>query len=63
MHLIERTPHTYSHRGYRVEALACRPHRYNVWRRREDLAICSVNTLQEAAAAIDEDLAELREAA
>ncbi len=57
MHLIDRTPRTYSHRGYRVEALACGPYRYNVWRRSEDLAFCSVASLRDAEAAIAEDLA------
>jgi len=57
MHLIERTPRAYSHRGYRVEALACGPYRYNVWRRSEYLALCSVDSMQDAAAVIAEDLA------
>jgi len=56
MHLTKHNPRTYSHRGYTVEALACGAYAYNVWRRSEDLAFCSVQTLQEAAAAIDEDL-------
>jgi len=57
MHLIERTPRAYAHRGYRVEALACGPYRYNVWRRSEDLAFCSVDSLRDAEAVIAEDLA------
>jgi hypothetical protein len=57
MHLIERAPRAYSHRGYRVEALACGPYRYNVWRSSEDFAFCSVDSLRDAEAVIAEDLA------
>ncbi len=56
MHLIERTPRVYSHRGYRVEALPG-PRGWNIWRPSEDLAFCSVDSLRDAEAVIAEDLA------
>ena len=55
MHLIERAPRTYLHRGYMVEALPG-PRGWNIWRRSEDLAFCSVDCLRDAEAVIAEDL-------
>ena len=48
MHQTERTPRTYRHRGYVIEALPCGPHRWNIWRPRADLALCGVQSLSEA---------------
>lgn len=59
MHQTERTPRTYRHRGYVIEALSCGPHRWNIWRARADLALCGVQSLAEARevlAAIDRGL-------
>ena len=59
MHQTERTPRTYRHRGYVIEALPCGPHRWNIWRPRADLALCGVQSLAEARevlAAIDRRL-------
>jgi len=59
MHQTERTPRTYRHRGYVIEALPCGPHRWNIWRPRADLALCGVQSLAEARevlAAIDRGL-------
>jgi hypothetical protein len=57
MHLIERNPRTYLHRGYVVEALYG-PRGWNIWRPYEDLALCSADSLRDAKAVIADDLSE-----
>ena len=56
MHLIERNPRTYRHRRYELQALPG-PRGWNIWRPSENLAFCSVDSQQDAAAVIAEDLA------
>ena len=59
MRQIERTPRTYRHRGYVVEALASGPCRWNVWRPGADLALCGVQSLAEARELIEADRQEV----
>jgi hypothetical protein len=58
MRQTERTPRTYRHRGYAIEALACGPYRWNVWRPGADLALCGVQSLAEARELIEADRLE-----
>lgn len=55
MHLTERNPRTYSHRGYMVQALPG-PYGWNIWRRSENLAFCTAESLRDAEAVIADDL-------
>ena len=56
MHLIERTPRTYRHRRYEMQALPG-PRGWTIWRPSDDMAFSSMDSLQDAAAFIAEDLA------
>jgi hypothetical protein len=53
---MERTPRTYRHRRYEMQALPG-PRGWNIWRPSDDMAFCSMDSLQDAAALIAEDLA------
>ena len=55
MNLAKRTPRTYRHRGYEIQALACGSYRWNLWRPGADLALCEVQTLADAWAVIEAD--------
>ena len=59
MNLTERTPRTYHHRRYVIEALACGPYRWNIWRPDDALALCGVQTLTEAREVIEADRQEV----
>lgn len=60
MHLIERTPCTYRHRGYEIEVVACGPFRWAVWRIGGD-DCWHVRSLAEAREVIAEDIKDRRE--
>ena len=59
MTFAERIPRTYGHRGYVIEALACGPYRWNIWRPGDDLALCGVQTLADAREVIEADRLEV----
>ena len=56
MQKIQHAPRGYMHRGYYIEAIPG-PRRWNVWRPEEEIALCGVDSLQEARELIAEDLA------